>query len=186
MKDKGSFSIKIIFFEIFSVAVGITLGFIVNEWREDLAKEKKAEVAFERILTEVEANTALLRIRHPYYKALLDSAEKLTTNDEIDLRDLDIWQGTNPPLFTESAYSVALSTGTLDYMNAELAASITELYASLKSFSEFSQFSVANTLLIDENAAPLFFHRTIAFYEEYSRICFARYDNLQAFLTNNN
>lgn len=183
MTHKRIPSSRTIVFEVFSVTIGIILGFIVNEWRENLYKRKKAEVSITRIITEVEANVSLIKMRHPYYKALLDSARSTVGYEEMDLRELGDWQGTNPPLFTESAYNVALSTGTLDYIDTELAAKITEFYASQRSFGNFSRFAVANTLLIDEKASETYYYRTISFYEEYSRIYLLRYDNLKSYLS---
>lgn len=57
-------------FESALIVVGIILGFVVNEWRENLQLEQKADLAMDRILQELELNRDAVANVLPYHEQI--------------------------------------------------------------------------------------------------------------------
>ncbi|MBO6504776.1 MAG: hypothetical protein JJ850_05245 [Kordiimonadaceae bacterium] len=68
------------FFESALIVVGIILGFIVNEWREDLQLEQKADLAMDRILQELELNREAVAGVLPYHEQIAGDLKALLEN----------------------------------------------------------------------------------------------------------
>lgn len=67
-------------FESALIIVGIILGFIVNEWREDLQLEHKADLAMDRILQELELNREAVAGVLPYHEQVSNRLRGLLAN----------------------------------------------------------------------------------------------------------
>ena len=64
-------------FESALIVVGIILGFIVNEWREDIQLEQKADLAMDRILQELELNREAVANVLPYHEQIANDLRAL-------------------------------------------------------------------------------------------------------------
>ena len=64
-------------FESALIIVGIILGFIVNEWRENLQLEEKADLAMDRILQELELNREAVAGVLPYHQEIASNLRAL-------------------------------------------------------------------------------------------------------------
>lgn len=63
----------IVALEIFAVVVGILLGFLVNEWRENRANQKIAEHALESIALEFQFNHRQMVETYEYYSYIIST-----------------------------------------------------------------------------------------------------------------
>lgn len=64
-------------FESALIVVGIILGFIVNEWREDIQLGQKADLAMDRILQELELNREAVANVLPYHEQIANDLRAL-------------------------------------------------------------------------------------------------------------
>lgn len=67
-------------FESALIVIGIILGFLVNEWREDLQLEQKADLAMDRILQELELNREAVANVLPYHEQIAGDLRDLLTD----------------------------------------------------------------------------------------------------------
>lgn len=64
-------------FESALIIVGIILGFIVNEWREDIERQERADAALDRIIQELELNRSAVALVLPYHQQVASDLKAL-------------------------------------------------------------------------------------------------------------
>lgn len=182
-KPSGTFS-KILF-EIFTVSIGIILGLIVNDWREDRAKEMRAAKALETIEKELEFNIEGVESRIDYYHSLLSSMHKLASDPAIkQMNQVDEWKGTRPPLLKNSAYQMALNSGVLNDLDVEVTSALSEVYSFQAAFQDFISFASTNAALVDSDDSFYFFYTMMGLFEESADIYLKSYGQLEGQMFN--
>ncbi len=181
MKKSGALVGKF-FFEIFVVSIGILLGFLMNDWREERNNQKEAKKVLDAIMVELEFNVEGIKSRLPYYNLLMDSLYANANRGISKINEISVWQGTRPPLFKESAYQMALSSGALNELDIELSAAISEVYSFQASFQEVVSFTITNIALVPDENNFVFFYRTMGLFEEHSELYEKSFEDLAHFI----
>ncbi len=164
-KPSGTFS-KILF-EIFTVSIGIILGLIVNDWRENRNKELRAEKTMESIKKELRFNIEGVQSRVGYYHELLSSMHRLVSDPSIrKVSQVEVWKGTRPPLLKNSAYQMALNSGVLNDLDVEVTSALSEVYSFQSAFQSFISFANTNAALVDSDNNFDFFYSMMGLFEE--------------------
>lgn len=122
---------KALLVEVGLIVLGLSLALFVNEWREGLEDEARAEAALKSISSEIKGNQAFLQERLPYYRALADTIRVIVEAEgrEAPVRALPNWRGLQPPLLRSSSFEAALATQALvplDYQQVDL---LSQVYA---------------------------------------------------------
>jgi len=142
---KKDFSIGNLLIQIISVVLAVVLGFIVNQWRENQATEKKVKLAMKRISTEMMLNADQVNLRLPYYTKMYSTLDSLIIrNGDKELNNSDIkgWLGLNPPILASSAYDVASTTGLFANMKFEQAENFERIYHIQKVFEQSVNYAI--------------------------------------------
>jgi len=112
------------------IAVGVFLGLAGEEWREDRENRRLASETLLRFRAEVSANrNAVLEVKdyhaekHEQLKAYFEAAGADRAGVSLSI------QGIRPPRFESTAWELAVATGTLSYIDSELAFSLSRTYA---------------------------------------------------------
>jgi hypothetical protein len=116
--------------QVVLIAIGVFLGLAGEEWREDRENRRLARETLLRFRAEVAANrNAVLEVKdyhvekHALLKAYFEAAdEEERANVSVDLR------GIRPPSFESTAWDLAVATGTLAYIDSELAFALSRTY----------------------------------------------------------
>ena len=117
--------------QVVLIAVGVFLGLAGEEWREDRENRRLASETLRRFRTEIAANRDIVVAVKDYH------AEKLTelnayfaaTTDEERDKVSVVLRGVRPPKFESTAWDLAIATGTLAYLDSELAFALSRTYA---------------------------------------------------------
>lgn len=110
--------------EMASIVVAVMLGFAVTNWGEARKDRARADAAMERIGMEVRADLAGLSDVVPYYREMAQRLDSLIQADgDLPLGGTRIegWRGIRPPALRTASFQVALSTGTLEHVDLEIA-----------------------------------------------------------------
>ncbi len=113
------------------IALGVFLGLAGEQWREDRDNHQAAIETLQRFRAEVVTNRGeVLRVkeyhseRHAELVAYFAASAEEKPNFPVRLAG-----GPRPPRFESTAWDLALATGTLSFIDAELASSLARLYA---------------------------------------------------------
>jgi hypothetical protein len=116
--------------QVVLIAVGVFLGLAGEQWREARQSHQLADDALRRLRTELVANQAEVARVKDYH------AERLTElkaffSKPIEARDATVvrFDGVQTPFFERSAYDLALATGSLAYIDPELAFHLSRTYS---------------------------------------------------------
>jgi hypothetical protein len=116
--------------QVVLIAVGVFLGLAGEEWREDRANHRLASETLLRFRAEVAANRdAVLAVKdyhaekHAQLTRYFDAGAEDRAGVAVTLA------GIRPPRFESTAWDLAVATGTLAYIDSELAFSLSRTYA---------------------------------------------------------
>ncbi len=125
-------SLNTIIIEVISIIVAVIMGFVVNEWRESYNNKSKAELALQRIITEMEHNFTQLQEKQNYYYQMIDVFDSLrSVNKDVELESTESipgWKGINPPLMSFSSYETASTIGVFSFIDFNTADKISRVY----------------------------------------------------------
>jgi hypothetical protein len=115
--------------QVVLIAVGVFLGLAGEEWREDRENRRLADETLRRFRTEILANRAAIAKVMDYHLARLKEldayfAAPIETRHTVQLNFQDL----QPPAFEQSVWEVAVATGALSYIDADLTAAIASTY----------------------------------------------------------
>lgn len=130
--DNISTSLLIIL-EVFAIVVGVLIGFMVNEWREDRNNQRIADGVLENIAAEMTFNHQQIVANFAYYDRIISQIDSLMSEDPGRVENmyghqLSAWQGAQPPMLRSSAYQMALTTGIIKDFPIETATGLAEIY----------------------------------------------------------
>ncbi|WP_323762988.1 hypothetical protein [Maricaulis sp.] len=120
------------------IVFAVVLGFIVNEWREDVADRRAAEAAMGRVVAEIEANIEALEAVVDYHEevverigarlAEIESSPELAEGVVFDDLMMLMFRGVNPPGLSRFAWEHAQQHGRLDVLPYERVAAVARVY----------------------------------------------------------
>lgn len=159
--DKEIPTLALIALEIFAIVVGVMLGFIVNEWRENRANLKIADHAMQSIAAEFRFNHQQMEEKYAYYSNIIGQIDSLRAAEE-PVREmygyqLNGFQGAVPPMLRSSAYNMVMTTGIIKDIPFEIANKLAFIYtvqnliekiddANLVNFTQDSGFTALQNL----------------------------------------
>jgi hypothetical protein len=117
--------------QVVLIAVGVFLGLAGEEWREDRENRRLAGETLVRFRAEVAANRdAVLAVKdyHAEKHAQLTAYFAAATDEDKAAVSVDL-AGIRPPRFESTAWDLAVATGTLAYIDSELAFALSRTYA---------------------------------------------------------
>lgn len=123
----------IIILEVFAIIVGVLIGFMVNEWRENRNNQRIAAGVLENIAVEMTFNHQQIVANFAYYDRIISQIDSLINEDPERVENmyghqLRGWQGAQPPMLRSSAYQMALTTGIIKDFPIETATGLAEIY----------------------------------------------------------
>ena len=161
-----------ILFEFISITFAVILGFIVTECNDNRKQRIEAQKSLTFILQELRDNKVNLEYHQKYYTTIIYNIENLDTNEVKTeyLSDIPGWRGITPPLIQNSAYELALQTGSLKHLNSELVHQLAKINATYEAFNDFIRSSVDFATLDEYQSSIDYNMRLIYRYNEYSNI----------------
>jgi hypothetical protein len=121
------------------IVFAVVLGFIVNEWREDVADRRAADDAMARVVVEIESNIAQLEAVVGYHESVVQRiGERLAEIEAspepvrgafFDEFETIMPRGVNAPGLTRFAWDHAQQHGHLDVLPYEVVAGTARAYA---------------------------------------------------------
>ena len=121
------------------IVFAVVLGFIVNEWREDVADRRAAEAAMDRVVTEIESNIAQLEAVVDYHEAVgeridarlaeIADAPEPVVGVFFDEFPVILPRGINAPGLSDFAWTHAQEHGRLNVLPYEVVSDTARVYA---------------------------------------------------------
>ena len=120
------------------IVFAVVLGFIVNEWREDVAHRRAADAAMARVVAEVETNIAALEAVVGYHETVVErigarlaaietgdaAADGVLFDEVMGVMN----RGVNAPGLSSFAWEHAQQHGRLDILPYEQVAAVARVY----------------------------------------------------------
>ncbi|HAQ33845.1 MAG: hypothetical protein CMF74_14965 [Maricaulis sp.] len=141
--------------EALLIVFAVVLGFLVNEWRENVADRHAANTALERIIEEMDANAGALRQVVGYHEevagrlgeaiARIERGEAPEEGVLFDVLPAIIDRGIQEPRLTSVAWDYAQARGDLDPVEYGLIADIALIYNAQAGGADSTWRSIADT-----------------------------------------
>lgn len=134
--------------EIFAIVIGVMLGFIVNEWRENRANQKIADHAMQSIAAEFRFNHQQMEEKYDYYSHIINQIDSLRVAGdpvrEMYGYQLNGFQGAVPPMLRSSAYNMVMTTGIIKDIPFEIANKLAFIYTVQDLIEKIDAANLAN------------------------------------------
>ncbi|MEN0653582.1 MULTISPECIES: hypothetical protein [Hyphobacterium] len=141
--------------EAILIVFAVVLGFIVNEWREDVADRRAANSALVRIAEEMEANANALRQVVGYHETVAERVGEAIARIErgevpedgvlFDVLPSILTRGIQEPRLTSVAWDYASARGDLDPVEYTLIADIALIYVAQQGGADATWRAIADT-----------------------------------------
>ena len=146
--------------EVILIIGGVLLGLAANEWRENRASKKQAQVSLDYILLEIKNNQAEVESIVTYHTQIRDSLRKLSNEilmhkKEVTFLDLGdaLPNGFKIPLLQADAWKLANQVGSVNHIDFRVAEGLSKLY-SLQNFCQKKLDKIADNFYIAANINP--------------------------------
>ncbi|MCC5914852.1 MAG: hypothetical protein JJU46_10790 [Balneolaceae bacterium] len=138
----------LIVLEVFAIVIGVLIGFMVNEWREDRSNRLIADKALESVAAEFRYNHQRMVETYQYYTLINDQITALNESGESVVSmygyQLEGWRGAMPPMLRSSSYQMILSTGILKDIPFEAANQLAFIYNLQSLLERFDDSIIAS------------------------------------------
>jgi hypothetical protein len=115
--------------QVVLIAVGVFLGLAGEEWREDRENRRLADETLRRFRAEVATNRDIVLEVKDYHVEKLAELDAYFTATEEEKANISVrLAGIRPPRFESTAWDLAVATGTLAYLDSELAFALSRIY----------------------------------------------------------
>jgi hypothetical protein len=116
--------------EVLLIALGVFLGMLGEEWRQDREHRKLAQQTLHRFRTELAGNRNAVASVEERHAQDLKAIQVYLRSDSASRKRLPYpFRGTNPSFLQYAAWDVALATQSLEYLDRDLATAIAQVYA---------------------------------------------------------
>lgn len=149
MKKNHKTSFHTIIIEVTSIVLAVVLGFIVNEWRENLNNKSKANSALQKITMEIKQNYLNLSEKQKYYNNIISALDSLLSiygEDNLSSKSVPGWKGINPPILSSSSYKTALTIGVFSYVDFHKADKISKVYLLQDELQKLGTLSIQSLI----------------------------------------
>ena len=139
-------TLKKIVVEFVSVVFAVLLALGLNHWREDIAEKKLARKALRNIIVEIKSNIkSLSDVRLENEEKIVELRKTASQIKSGEENDYSI--GYNHPIMSNSAWTIANSTGAIKDMDLDMVLELSELYIFQDMFQDngFSYFKVISS-----------------------------------------
>lgn len=128
----GGKSILKVVLEVAFIGVGVFLGLMGEQWRENRRHHELAEQGLQRFRTEIVANRKAIAAVKDYHVDRLKDVQLYFETPKARRKDLDLHLqgGARPAFLDHSAWDFALATQSLTYLDNELAYAISSVYSN--------------------------------------------------------
>jgi len=120
--------------EMALITVAVFLGLLADEWREERQQEALAKRTLERFRVEVAANSAAIEGVLDYHRGLLLRVSQFVASTSpksyLSFAIQTQFKGIQPVSFEHSAWDLAVATGSLGFLDPELAFAISKTYTA--------------------------------------------------------
>lgn len=189
-KEKNSSLIGRTAFESVLIVVGIILGFVVNEWREDLERQRQGELALDRIIQELQLNREAVARVLPYHQKVAADLKLLLDNPPtkpfIDTFLQDVATGgVGDLVLQDTAWKTALARDSLATFDFAAVQRLADIYDLATTGALYAQVKIIEYFTETEMYAPdtngyllrraIFSYETIVMQEEF---LLQRYDEI--------
>lgn len=115
--------------QVVLISVGVFLGLAGEEWREDRENRQLADETLRRFRAEILVNRdEILKVKD-YHVERLAELEAYFAADPAERDKVEVqFAGLRPPFLVNTAYEFALATGSLAYIEADLAFTLSQTY----------------------------------------------------------
>lgn len=145
--------------EVLLVAIGVFLGLLANNWHEDREHKALAQATLRNFAAEMRTNREATQRTRVYHATLVKELEQFTSGpgpwDEAHFQAAVHFMGVQPVIYEHTAWDLALATQALNYLNPNLAFTVSKTYTKQNAFQTvensflFSTFTPA--ALANEN-----------------------------------
>ena len=144
--------------QITLITVGVFLGLLADEWREGRQERALADSTLQRFRVEVAANREAVQAVLTYHRDLRDRVSLFIESSSPKSFQAFMTQtqfgGIRPVIFEESAWDIAVATGSLGYIDSELAFEISRTYTAQTKLELMQQTFAQSSLAPATFAAP--------------------------------
>jgi hypothetical protein len=169
--------------QVILIAVGVFLGLAGEEWREDRENRRLADETLRRFRAEIVVNrNAIIKVKD-YHTERLAEIEAYFAADPAARDTVAVqFAGLRPPFLVNTAYEFSLATGSLAYVEADLAFALSKTYGIQQIANELGR-AVAQTMYFQppREAGAAFFATVELYYGDLTAIepeLLASYDGL--------
>ena len=182
MKRKLNVSFNTVLVEVVSIIIAVVMGFIVNEWRENLNHKSNAKEALRRIAIEIEQNRLQANKKQKYYKSMISAIDSVIAEHgtaDFNIKLIKGFKGINPPLLTSSAYKTASTIGVFNHIDFDTADNISKVYLLQDKLQEFASIPI-NSMISGELFNYQSFKLVYIIFNEYISGLVVSYENILA------
>jgi hypothetical protein len=139
------------------IVASILLAFALNGWWETRQERRLGERALASFAQEIRQNRENLAAVMPYHRHLHTLFSDLSVSGSVrtfdDIRYLEGFDGWQPPVLTSTAWSTAIATGALAFLDFDTVREISAVYTLQDRFARHSDgsFLTAPGALTDAN-----------------------------------
>jgi hypothetical protein len=133
--------------EVVLISAGVFLGLMGEQWREHAAQRELAETSLRRLRTEVATNRKAVAAQMDYHAKLFKQLRAFLAAAPSQRSSLSVGmtQGLGPVFFERGAWDLALATGAMAYVDADLAFELSRVYTQQNAFSDMERAIIQST-----------------------------------------
>lgn len=148
INQKINFSKKLgeLLFQIIPVMIGVYLGFLVTDWKDQNKRQKQADQLINNIISEIEINEKRIQQNLDYHIMLKDSSRHYARSKTIITDKPDFFKGTRIAKLTNSAYTTGIQTGIINELPMKKIQFINQLYTFQNDYNEFGNLLMAGLI----------------------------------------
>lgn len=135
--------------QIFTVTLGVFLGFIVSNWSENRKEVRKYNALLNNISTEIKANQKKIEQVVDYHRMVRDSTRYYLRKNEFNTANPKFFRGVNTLTFVNSAYQTGIQTGLLNRMDLQKIQAINDVYTKQRAYEDFANLLLSGLITMD-------------------------------------
>jgi hypothetical protein len=153
--------------EVLLISLGVFLGLMGEQWREDAQHRELAQKSLRRFRAEIQANrAAITRVEDYHVRLHRELTAYLESDQPKTPATYDVqMEGIQPVYFEDSAWNVALATQSLAYIDSELVFALSRIYRGQQAYTDVTAAITESTLYGRSLTADVEgFARSLTFY----------------------
>jgi hypothetical protein len=133
--------------EVVLISAGVFLGLMGEQWRETADHRDLAETSLRRLRTEIATNRKAVAAQTDYHAKLFGQLRAFLAAAPSQRASLSVGmtQGLGPVFFERGAWDLALATGAMAYIDADLAFELSRVYTQQNAFADMERAIIQST-----------------------------------------